>query len=284
MAPKRRKVPKTIDEDTQRDFYSLIATSGLTYSALATVLQKIRSSPKLADAPGGRSTIECIASARFDAIEHVERVQLTDGRHFDWSIAHPGLLMQLVIEESGALQELFARGLRRHPNSKNSPWSCCIGFDEFSPGDKLKVDNARKVMVVSFSFLELGSAIRSEFGWFTGSVVRSSIIHQATGGWSAMMRQYLHVHLLGANGMSEAGVAITIHGQPLLFWAKLTNLLSDGDGHKQCLSWKAAAGIKPCFFAIRIWRAVGKALWTSAVPTHPSSSATRVLMWQRSWI
>ena len=184
-----------------------------------------------------------------------ERIQLTDGSHFDWPIAHPGLLMQLVLAESPVLQELFARGLRKHPNSKDSPWSCCIGFDEFCPGDKLKVDNARKSMVVSLSFLELGAVIRSEFGWFTGAVVRSSIIHRATGGWSAMMRHDLHVRLLGENGMSESGVAITINRQPLLFFAKLTNLLSDGDGHKQCLSWKGAAGIRPCFFH---WNVFGK--------------------------
>ena len=177
-----------------------------------------------------------------------ERVQLTNGSHFDWSMAHPGLLMSLVLEETPALQELFARGLRKHPNTQDSPWSLVIGFDEFAPGDKLKVDNARKAMVVSFSFRELGAVIRSEFGWFTGTVVRSSIINEAAGGWSAMMRQYLHVQLLGANGLSETGVAITIHNQPLLFWAKLTNLLSDGDGHRQCLSWRGASGIKPCFF------------------------------------
>ena len=70
MAPKGRKAPKTVDEDVQRDLHSLIATSGLTYTALATVLQKTRYNPKLGEV--GYSSIKRLTSERFAAIEHQE--------------------------------------------------------------------------------------------------------------------------------------------------------------------------------------------------------------------
>ena len=72
MAPKRRKAAKTVGEDVHRDLCSLTATSGLTFSALATVLKKIRSNPALAEVAENEFTIRSITSARFDAIEHVE--------------------------------------------------------------------------------------------------------------------------------------------------------------------------------------------------------------------
>ena len=61
-----------MDDDVQRDLVSLIATRGLSYHSLATVLKKVHSNPKLAELPVGIKTIERLAAARFDAIEHVE--------------------------------------------------------------------------------------------------------------------------------------------------------------------------------------------------------------------
>ena len=97
-------------------------------------------------------------------------MELTDGDPVDWPMAHPGLLLQLVLTEKPALQEVFARGLRKHPNTKDSPWSIVIGFDEFSPGDKLKTDNRRKTMVISFTFLELGCGAPSSTRQWAGGL------------------------------------------------------------------------------------------------------------------
>ena len=44
-----------------------------------------------------------------------------------------------------------------------------------------------------------------------------------------------------------AGVPIMISGRPILLFARLTDLLSDGDGLRMAFDWKGASSMKPCF-------------------------------------
>ena len=55
-------------------------------------------------------------------------------------------------------------------------------------------------MHLIFSFLELGTGLRSDMCWFMPVSVRHSLIQEAQGGWSAMLRQYLRLHLLSTGG------------------------------------------------------------------------------------
>jgi hypothetical protein len=108
-------------------------------------------------------------------------------------------------------------------------------------------------MVVSFSFLELGQeAVSTGFGWFTCAVLRSSVIAQVEGGWSRCLRLLLERLLVGPLGVSTAGWALRVGGQDVLVFARLTNLLSDGDGLRQALDWRGASGMKPCFKHVNV--------------------------------
>ena len=91
---------------------------------------------------------------------------------------------------------------KKHPCSAEDPWSLVIGFDEFTPGNKLAVDNKRKIMNMSFSFLQLGRALHSDGTWMTPVSVRSSMIAQVQGGWSRMLSLYLRLQLASATGLS----------------------------------------------------------------------------------
>lgn len=53
--------------------------------------------------------------------------------------------------------------------------------------------------------------------------------------------------LLGPSGMMTAGAAIEIRGRHYTIFARLTNLLADGDGLRMILNWMGASGLKPCF-------------------------------------
>ena len=53
--------------------------------------------------------------------------------------------------------------------------------------------------------------------------------------------------LFGPTGMATVGQAVVIHGVPRLIFAKVTNILSDGDGHRMAWDWKGASSLKPCF-------------------------------------
>ncbi len=60
-----------------------------------------------------------------------------------------------------------------------------------------------------------------------------------------MMRVFLERILFGESGLSTVGVFVLIGGQELILFAKLTNLLSDGDGRRMGWDWKGASSLKP---------------------------------------
>lgn len=125
-----------------------------------------------------------------------------------------------------------------------------------TPWRQLKCDNRRKLMNLSFSFLELGaSALTHGAGWFTPVCVRHTMIREVVGGWSHMLRQYLRLHLCGSSGISTAGISVTLNGKPVLLFAKLTHLLADCDGFQSGLAWKGTSSTKPC---IRHWNVLMK--------------------------
>ena len=79
------------------------------------------------------------------------------------------------------------------------------------------------------------------------SCTQQACIDQVDGGWSSMLRIVLDMLLLGPCGLQVAGIPLPIGGQHQLLFARLTNLLSDGDGLRMALDWKGASGLKPCF-------------------------------------
>lgn len=192
--------------------------------------------------------------SHFDEIAVREKIQLNDGTTFTWEFCDPNLLLAKMVEGSADLMGLYRDALLKHPCTEASPWSLIVGFDEYVPGNKLAQDNRRKVMNLSFNFLEVGEdALCRDATWMTPVALRASIIQQSRG-WSTLLSRYLRLHLLGASGITGAGAPIVIDGQPRLLFAKLVNLLSDGDGLKQCLEWKGASGLKPCFRHFNVWR------------------------------
>jgi len=127
--------------------------------------------------------------------------------------------------------QAYERALAETPARHDRPWNLVVGYDEFSPGDKLNHDNKRKVMVLSFSFLELGqSCLSSGVFWSTPVAVRSVIIYKVSGGWSSMLAVVLRRLLLGPAGLATAGVPLPLSSGCHLLFARLSNLITDGDG------------------------------------------------------
>jgi hypothetical protein len=62
-----------------------------------------------------------------------------------------------------------------------------------------------------------------------------------------MLRLFLERVLFGHSGLSTVGLPIKVGGQDRLLFAKLTNLLTDGDGHRMGWDWKGAGSLKPCW-------------------------------------
>jgi hypothetical protein len=192
---------------------------------------------------------------RFDSVKHIESMPLIEGGFVDWEFADPNTLLASLVEHSPALNRLFTEAARISPPSVDKPWSMVVGFDEFVPGNKLKVDNKRKTMVLSFSFLELGQAALCQgLAWQTPVCLRASLIHSVVGGWSHFLKVYLRRQLVGPCGLSTSGVALVLSGQPVMLFARFTNLLSDGDGLRQALDWRGHASLKPCFKHFNVFK------------------------------
>jgi hypothetical protein len=79
-------------------------------------------------------------------------------------------------------------------------------------------------------------------------------LYKVDGGWSYMMRLFVERILYGQSGMSTVGVPLLIGGQERLLFAKLTNLLSDGDGHRQGWDWRGAGSLKPCWKHFNVFK------------------------------
>jgi hypothetical protein len=199
--------------------------------------------------------VESLHPERFMSVRCVETLKLTNGGTFDWEFADPGRLLASMVDHSLALNSLFAEAASRSPPRIDRPWSLVVGFDEFTPGNKLKVDNRRKTMVLSFSFLEFGQVSLSKaIAWQSPVCMRAGLIHQVVGGWSHVLKTYLQRQLLGTGGLAGEGLPLVVNGKPLLLFAKLTNLLSDGDGLRQALDWKGHASLKPCFKHFNVFK------------------------------
>jgi hypothetical protein len=110
-------------------------------------------------------------------------------------------------------------------------------------------------MVMSFSFLELGqTALSHNWSWFTCVALRSQTITKTRGGWSAYLRAFLRIQMLGADGLATGGVPLHIGGTHTMLYARVANLLSDGDGLRSALDWKGHASMKPCFRHCNIFK------------------------------
>ena len=155
----------------------------------------------------------------------------------------PGKLLQHLVSVSPQLQEWYALAANEH----RGDWSLAFLFDEYVPGDKLKMNNLKKVMNTGFNFLELGQQFYMQSLWVIPLLVRSSKISEIVGGWSNIMREFLKKQFLSASALNTAGIPLKLHGEWFLLRAQLTNICSDGDGLRIALCLRGANGLRPCF-------------------------------------
>ena len=238
---KRRKGPEDV-EFVRR----LMNIGGTSNASLRKILEEVRAHKDDLTC-SVRMAVKAGYQEYFNAVCCTIKLPLKIRGEFSWELCEPGLLLSKMVSECPALASIYLTALQQRPSSRERPWHLVVAWDEFAPGDKLHADNRRKSMVLSFSFTELGNAaLCRDWTWCTPVVVRSTAIASVKGGWSNMLGRYLRMQLLGAHGLTTAGVPLVIEGQHFLLFAKLSNLLSDGEGFQKAFCWKGAAGLKPC--------------------------------------
>jgi hypothetical protein len=250
QASKRQRL-----SDESRDALRGFCRRGsISNKGLQFLLARLKEHPELLDV--SRTEMVQQFHDRFDMVKTSVNLPNRDGSVSEWAIADPGLLLSMVLRERRELAHMFAAALEAHPCSELNPWRIIVGFDEFTPGNKTKLDNRRKCMVTSFSFLELGiENLGRDAAWMTPAVALHSSIVQVIGGWSFMLKELLRLLLVGRHGLKTAGVPFEVDGKHYVVFGTLSCLLSDGDGLREALDWKGAKGVKPCF---RHWNVVNR--------------------------
>jgi hypothetical protein len=235
--------------------HRLVHVGGVSHTALSAILTSLEV-PVGPRGGRGRNVIGHIDHSIFDAIAHtVDMPLLTGEGTFTWEFANPCLLVAHLVHSSAHLAGVFAEALRRYPCTSASPWSIVVAWDEVCPGNKLRIDNTRKIMNLSFSFLQLGhKALCSDWGWFNPISLRSCQIERIRGGWSACLAVFMRVLLLGPDGFATSGLPLMHGEQPVLLFGRVTNLLSDGDGLRSGYNWRGHGSFKPCFVHFNVFK------------------------------
>ena len=199
----------------------------------------------------GGSSLHDMQVKRYLEVKETIVLPLTGGKEYHWDVANPSGLVSMAVRLPTEMENAFAQALRWHPCSVEKPWRLVVNWDELTPGNALKPHNSRKCMVTNFSFMELASF--GDHAWFTMAVARANLIQTVAGGWSRMLRDLLRLTLGQPSGMQVAGIPLMVKGKHEVIYAKVTCLLSDGDGLRQALQWRGASSNKPCF---RHWNVV----------------------------
>jgi hypothetical protein len=222
----------------------LIHSGTVTRQGLEQTLERVREHPDLLETGTSRRTIGRALKSAFKKVAWTQEVQMKEGVAWEWELCDPCKLVRHMLDGSARLQNTFAQCALAHPG----PWHIVVAFDEFDTGDSTNHEHERKLMCLSFSFLEFGKErLWSEDYWFTPILVRHDMIKEAVGGWSAMLRVFLNRFLKGPTGISTAGLPLEVDNDIFYIVANVSNLLADGEGHQTALEWGGASSIKPCF-------------------------------------
>ena len=233
-------------------FQSLQFEGGVTDAGLIRIAKKLAEA-KVIDETIGRYTIQ--NDELWHAVGHQERLSLEDGGEFVWHFLDPNLFLSRLVHNCPAFASAIRAAWLREPSSTARPWRICVAWDEYTPGNSLQVDNTRKVLVISFFFLELGAmAFSNEALWLTPAVIRHKVGMTVSGAYSQCITTYLRKQLMGPCGIFTVGVALNLGlDQPANLRGEVTHVLGDGEGLEQLYQWRGASSIKPC---LRHWNVV----------------------------
>jgi hypothetical protein len=109
------------------------------------------------------------------------------------------------------------------------------------------MDNKRKLQVIYWSFLQLGSsALSSEDFWMTLTAVRSSVVNTLPGGMSNVFKMLLPSFFNETTHDFRKGISFKLEGQLQLMFAGFGMMVSDESAIHQTWWCKGASGTRIC--------------------------------------
>ena len=168
-----------------------------------------------------------------------ERLVLQNGQEFEWRFYHPRKLVQYVLENCPALARRYLSQLGRGSHVLD----IVMGCDEYTPGSRVTAKNDRKAMNLVFNFQNLGHDIlENDATWFIPCIVRHVYFDKVVcGGWSAMLRKLMEYFL----EFEAQDIIFQIDNEVVMFKARLSQCMTDGEGFMHVLQWNGHASLRP---------------------------------------
>ena len=129
------------------------------------------------------------------------------------------------------------------------PWNICLYADEVSPGNQLKVHNARKLWALYWAFQEVGAKpLTQEASWFVWTVLRTDRNNELKDTVSQLFKSCVKSFFLTGQDLS-IGVTLDFEGgASKVMVAKCGYVLGDEPALKHLYENKGSAGKLPCLF------------------------------------
>ena len=171
----------------------------------------------------------------------------TKGREVKVEYLHPLACLWHALHTCAKFRAFFENILATSPCDMNRKWRLVIYSDEVSPGNQLKVTNARKVHAVYWASQEFGRALMAEDGWITLTCVRTQTVNQLQDNVSQLTKHCIMSFFEPSTNLLH-GVSLGFPGNPgFVLVATADTLLADESALKQMLEFKGSPGKILCF-------------------------------------
>ena len=246
---KRAKWREHGPSEVQLDVARVANLRGVSNASLASIVGVLRANRPLLEQGLGAPQLKDATDAFFTHLQQTETLQLEDGTEFEWQCASLVKSLEFFTKRSANFHELIAAVHAKWPSSFDRPWHLIVYCDEAVPGAVLRLDNKRKLVCFYVSVREMGPKIlKHEAAWLPIALLRSCILKDVEGKLSAAARLLLRRQLVEPDGIRLRGALIDRlnGGEPGIIFAKLGNLLYDGDAYRGLLGTKGLNGLFPC--------------------------------------
>ena len=133
---RRRRRELANDQGTAPQLQSLLRP-GVSMNSLKQILARLRTSDDLDELVGSSSeSISAALHQKMSACLRYDSLPPTAGGEVEITWADPMKLMQVCLESSRNLRDLYSTAAVHKPPTMSSPWSIVLTFDEYMPGNK----------------------------------------------------------------------------------------------------------------------------------------------------
>ena len=225
---------------------------------MVKLLNMLRDDPELLDsAPTHRMQISRDGLEDYKQFARTTTIRTSKGKPFVWMHAEAGKLLKYVCDSSPEFRSIFESTLA---GLHGAPLDVIEYYDEITPGNVLRPDNARKIHAIYFSFRQFPKEfLHCCEAWIPLGVIRSSVVKTFPAQFSTAMKEIIRATI--SESTLADGIVIDLSEGPRLARAEMTNNLADGAALKGAFECKGSAGIQPCMHCKNVVaKSFGKAL------------------------